>query len=135
MTTYGWKNIQKLTVPNNGSVVFTFPGGRPLLEKLTIWALSGDRSVSGLTFQPRINGVNFGASVAHAGPGVLAQIVLQDVQGSPTENMVLPPVPGDLAQGDGSPTHPLEFDVLITAGVVGRDQVITMAAAAIGRAG
>lgn len=135
MTTHGWKHIKKLTVPDNGSVVFAFPNGRPLLEKLTIWALSGDRSVQSLTFQPRVNGQNFGASVNFAGPGVLAQIVLQDVVGSITENMVLPPVPGDLAAGNGSPTHPLEFDVLVTAGAVGNAQIITLAAAAIGRDG
>lgn len=135
MTTHGWKQIAKITVPNGGYYDVALPAGRPVLEKLTYLALSGTRSVAGLSFQARINGVNFGAAYAHAGPGVLAAVVFHDVVGTVTENMILPPAPGDLARGEASvPGDPIDF-VMRVSSSHGVPQVITLVAAAIGRDG
>lgn len=130
MTTYGWRQDETLTIPASSNNRFTLvSSARPTLEKLSIWALGGATPLTGLTFQVQINGVNFGAAVAFAGPGVLALPVYQDVTGAVSENLLIPPADGDLLTGG----KPLEFSVLITS-THGSPQTVRMVASAVGHA-
>jgi len=132
MSTEGWKHYEKVTVPAGGDATFVIPtASRPHLEKLTIFALSGARVVGALTFQPQINGEDFGVFVV-SGAGALAEVVFQSIVGTVSESLVLPTVPVGPYHSDGSALDPLVFSVLVSnAGAA--PYTITMAAAAIGR--
>lgn len=135
MTTgYGWTQLESLTIPNAGSVDFTLSPSRPVLEKLSIWALSGARSLAaGLTFQLRLNGQPIGAAVA-PGAGVLAEAVVQDVVGSATENWIIPPSRNTDAVNLASGFDPFVLTVSV-ANATGAEVKVTMVASAIGRGG
>jgi hypothetical protein len=123
----GWQKRTKVTVPAGGNIDVSLPGGRPVLEKLTIWAVSRD-AVSALSFQAKLNSINFGAAVVHAGPGKLAIIVFDSGDGAADAFLI--PV-GTAALGD---IDPFGF-VLNIASTHGSDQEVTLYFAGIGHPG
>lgn len=117
MNSAPWVKSARLTVPDGDSVVFSLPTSLPMiLDKLVIWAYADRMPLTALTFQARINGVNFGPSVAHAGPGPLALCVFRPVVGTATEGIMFPSSLPQGPRGDGS-VYPFRFvfDVLVTS--------------------
>jgi len=124
---YGWQKKVKVTVPATGNIDVPLPGGRPVLEKLTVWATGGERILTGLTFQAKVNAVNFGSAVAHAGPGKLAAPVFQSGDGA-VDALLLPT--GFASQADGDP-----WNFVINVASAGAEQEVTMYFAGIGHPG
>jgi len=124
MSEHGYQFQKKVTVPATGNIAVALPSGRPLLQQLTVWASSGTRVVTGLTFQPRINGKNLGSSVAVT-TVVAADVVYDDPR-------VIPAVKGSLS-APGT-VDAFEFDILITSSH-GSPQDVTLVFAAVGRDG
>jgi len=133
MTTYGWQRTQRVNVPNGGSVSVPLQN-RDVLEKLTIWASAG--VVSTLSFQLQVNGVNFGAAVAFAGPGVLSEVVFQAEDGT-NGSYLIPVAPREtVAQKDPSSLpHPFGAVLVITDTATAGGQDVTVFMTAIGRGG
>jgi hypothetical protein len=123
---YAWQKKIKVSVPAGGNIDVPLPDGRPVLEKLTIWALSGTRNTTtGLTFQAKLNTINFGGATVHAGPGRLAVIVFQSGDGAADAFLV--------------PTGQDDVDafnlVMNIASVHGADQEVSLYFAGVGHAG
>lgn len=83
----GWSDYEVLSVPGGGGTA-TFTVANPGIEfsKLTIWAMSG--VVLTMTFQPQINGVNFGPATALAGARAVDLVFTSGGAGS--EDIVFP---------------------------------------------
>ena len=114
---HGFQQKTKVTVEANDNIDVPLVH-RSVLEKLTIWAVSGERSVRDLSFQVRINGVDFGAAVAFAGPAKLAEPIFRAGDGA--ADALLIPVSGVIPALD-----PLSFVVNI-ASTFGTDQEVTL---------
>lgn len=128
MAEHGWQWQKKVTVPNAGTATVALPGGRPLLEGLTLWASSGSRVLTNMTCQPRINGKNYGSSTAF-----VAAKAADPIMDATATGRVLPVGKGTMTTVDTS-ADPFDFDVLLTnAGAAPED--ITLYFAAIGRDG
>lgn len=91
-----WSQSEKITVPNGGTATFTLKYSSPL-ERLTIWAVSGNRTLTNMTVQPQLNGVNFGGPTNIVG-AVAADLVLSN-GGSSRENVLFPTVPAAKVPG------------------------------------
>lgn len=105
-----WSHKKKLTVPGSGSISYILPGETPL-ERLTIWAISGQRNIPGLTFQPQINGVNFNTPTVVA--GAQAADIVYASGGAATEDAIIPATfkpSGSNAEN----LDPFVFSILIT---------------------
>jgi hypothetical protein len=138
MAEHGWQRNQRVTVPASGSIAVPLPPSRPVLETLTIWAVSGLRNVTNMTFQPRINRRNFGSSVNVA--GVPAANLIYSDGGDTQENRIMPvglgSIPNPYINGDTLQPgpDPFDFDILITStSLVNED--VTLYFAAVGRDG
>lgn len=140
MSEHGWQWQKKVTVPHGGSIAVPLPGGRPLLERLTIWASSGSRVIVNVSCQPRINGKNYGAAVAFV--GVKAADPIMDAT---AVGRVLPvgkgsmPLGAAAAVGASVPSidtsaDPFDFDVNLT-NTDAVDADITLYFAGVGRDG
>lgn len=118
-----WQDIKRLTVPHGGTATFTLPHQAPL-ERLTIWAISGPRTITNMSFQPKINGANYGAAVTVVG-AVAAKIVLSS-GGATSENNLIPYTRPDI----GSTADPFTMTVVVSnAGA--NDEDITLMAVAL----
>jgi hypothetical protein len=128
VSTYGWQSKIKVTVPATGNIDVPLPDGRPTLEKCTIWATGGARLLEGLTFQAKLNGINFGSSVAHVGPARFSSDVFRSGDGA-ADAFILPTGIDDINIGD-----PWDFVMNITS-TLGSDQEVTLYFVGIGHAG
>lgn len=105
-----WQQQEKVTIAGAGTTSFQLRPNTPL-ERLTVWVVSGPvRTVANLSFQPRINGVNFGAPVVIA--GVIAAQAILTSGGATVENRMFPYVP-PRAVADAS-LDPFVIDIFIT---------------------
>lgn len=124
MAEHGWQWHTRVSVPAAGTAAVMLPLGRPLLERLTVWASSGARTLTNMTCQPRINQKNFGSSTAF-----VAARAADPIFDATATGRVLPVGVTVLSVAD-----PFVFDVLLTnAG--GADESVTLYFAAIGRDG
>ena len=128
MQGHGWQKVQKISVPAGGTAVVSLPPNRPVLERLTIWASSGMRTLSNMTFQARANTKNYGASVNVTGARAADVVMDSGANGRL------------FAVGKGSLTAPLtagdalEYDILLSnAG--GSAEEVTLYFVGIGRDG
>jgi len=119
MSLYEWTNQQKVTVPASDSIAIAIPAALFARKNLTIWAVSGVRSVRDLSFQPRVNQDNYGSAVAHVGPARLGKLIWS------LDGIVLPPYTPP-AGGDA-----LSADINITSTHVAA-QFITLYITAVG---
>jgi hypothetical protein len=92
-----WQQQEKIDVPGSGSATFTLKSNAPL-ERLTIWAVSGDRVLVSMTFQPQINGENFGS--ASSVVGAKAADVIYASGGAAAEDLMVPFVHPDKVPRD-----------------------------------
>lgn len=69
-----FRQIEQVVAAQNGNATFTLRNIPLALNGLTIWAVSGGKVITDLTFQPQINGIDFGGSVQVAA-GVAANVV------------------------------------------------------------
>jgi len=128
MNPYGWQWTTKVALVA-GAAVVQLPASRPILEKLTVWATGGQRTLSATSFQLRVNGVNVGA--AGTLTGIDTDIVIQLEDG--TNGSILLPVP--IPPGKGNPAVPPDafaVDIAITG--TGTEEV-TLYMAGVGYAG
>lgn len=101
-----YQHQQRFTIAASGTASFSLPASRTPLDSLTVWASSGGRSVT-MTFQPRLNGKNFGSAVTVTGTQAADPVFSSG--GATNENRLFPSVrPGVFDR--------LDFDVLITNG-------------------
>ena len=129
MNPYGWQWTTKVALVG-GAAVVQLPTSRPILEKLTVWATGGQRTIAATSFQLRVNGVNVGAA-GTIGAGVDSDVVIQLEDG--TNGSILLPVP--IPPGKGNPaTPPDAFAVDISIAGTGAQEV-TLYMAGIGYAG
>ena len=105
MNPYGWQWTKRVQL-TAGAAVLVLPI-TCILEKLTIWATSGARTIAATTFQLRVNGTNIGAA-GSIGPGVVSGIVVQLEDG--TNGSILLPAP---LPANRPPTGPGERDNLV----------------------
>jgi|OM-RGC.v1.027940712 hypothetical protein len=119
-----WRQAERITVPDGGSATFTLAPSRPLvLNKLTIWATTGQRVLTGdMTFQARINGKSLGSLVTVAS-GVTVNDVIYVQGGDESDNLI--------PQSSGAPVDPFVFDILIS-NAAGTDMDVSIYAAAVG---
>ena len=134
MQGFGWQQTNTVTVAGTGTQVVALAPSRPILEKLTIWATSGRRTIASLTFQARINRVNFGTAVT-----ITAAIAADPVCGQGVTyagELLIPQGVGGLdAPDQSSPrTDPFQFDMLISNGDAAA-ATVTLYFTAIGRDG
>lgn len=129
MTEHGWQWQKKVAVTNGTPEVVSLPIGRPLLEKLTIWASSGARTLTNMSCQPRLNGVNFGAATNIAGAPAATLVFDSEAEGH-----IMPHGLGTMDAPD-TRADPFDFDVLVTNTAVGTTESITLYFAAVGRDG
>ena len=123
MSEHGWQWQSKVTVPGGGTATVTLSSGRPLLERLTIWTSSGNRVLTNMSHQVRINGKSYGAAVAIVGAKA-ADVVVD----SGTTGRIFP---RGVTTGV---VDPFVLDVLLTnAGLSPED--VTIYFAAVGRDG
>lgn len=131
MQGHGWQAIKRVTVPHGGNIAVALPPSRPVLDKLTIWASSGARSVTNMTFQPRVNGKSLGGSTNIA--GAVAADVIFAMHGASFDQVLL-----GYSKLDVSPNAPqpgldaLEMDVLVSNAGAG-DEDVTVYFVGIGR--
>jgi hypothetical protein len=131
MSEHGWQWQKKVAVTNGTPVAVALPGGRPLLEKLTIWASSGARTLTNMSCQPRINGKNFGAAVAF-----VAAKAADPIFDSNAVGRILPVSKGGApADSTGAPVDPFDFEVLLTNAAPATTEEVTLYFAAVGRDG
>jgi len=132
MQGHGWTHTKKVSVPGGGgTLAVALPPSRPVLEQLTIWASSGSRVLSNMTFQARVNGKNFGASANVTG-AVAADVVLA-MNGATRDQVLLPTRSSSFTAAD-TPHDKFEFDVLLTNAGAGAEEV-TLYFVGIGRDG
>ena len=118
MSEHGVQQVSQVTVAAAGSTVVTF-ANRELVEKLTVWASSGARTLSNMTFQPQINGVALGAS-----SNVSAAVAALSIYTA--ANLIWPV---DSSRGD-----PMIFSVLVSNAGAG-SETVTLIFAGVGRDG
>ena len=131
MSEHGWQQVKQVTVPAAGNITVVLTPSRPLLESFCIWASSGERVMTNMTFQPKVNNTNLGASTNVTGAEA-AHIVFR-AAGATFDQLILPVGKGTLTtpstQGD-----PLEFSVLVSnAGLA--PEIVTLYLVGIGRDG
>ena len=85
-----WQQVEKLTIANGTSQTFTLKYSSPL-ERLTIWAISGQRVLANVSFQPQLNGINFGGATVIV--GTKAADIIYSSGGAANENAILPAPP------------------------------------------
>lgn len=104
-----WQEAKKITVPGNGTATFGFVHHAPL-DRLTIWAVSGARTIANLSFQPQINGQNYADAVPMTGSIISALIFGSG--GALKDNNLFPFRPPPYAAS----LDPFDLSVLITNG-------------------
>jgi hypothetical protein len=132
---YGWqKKVKVLVEGTGGAGELDVPlSNQEVLEKLTIWLTTDGVGVEQLTFQPKLNGVNFGAPVViGAGVAPRAQIIFQS--GGGANDAFLFPSNRNLSRPEEAALDPFEFVINIANAVVA-DQEVTLYFNAIGHAG
>jgi hypothetical protein len=82
-----FQQAQKISVPGAGSATFTLRIQAPI-DRLTIWAVSGTRTITNMSFQAQINGRNFRAAVPIAA-AVAAHLIYQSGGGT-VDNLLIP---------------------------------------------
>lgn len=102
-----WQQERKLTVPGSGTARFVLDR-QAVLDRVTIWVVSGARTVANLSFQVQINRRNFNSAVTVVG-AVAADVIFQS-GGAATENDLIPFRPA--ARRDA--LDDFEFSVLAT---------------------
>ena len=107
-----WQDAVRFEIAAAGTATFTVAPPFPC-ERLTIWATSAGRAIS-MTFQPQMNGANYGAATAVAA-AVAADVVYRS-GGATAENDLIPvPTRAQLrGEGGGTVLDPLTFTVAIT---------------------
>jgi hypothetical protein len=126
MTSHAYQQEVQVTVPATGSVDVPIQYNS-VLEKLTVWAASGPRVVTGLSVQARLNGVNVGAAVPIT--GVAAATLVFQAAGGAQDGFLLP-VGKLVSQG----VDPFVFDLSITSTHTAAQQ-LTLYVAAIAHPG
>jgi len=113
-----YQQEERITVPGSGTARFTlaFPA---LVDNLTIWAVSGSRTIANLSFQVQINAVNYNAATTVV--AAVAADVIYRSGGASTENDLIPLRPS----GRALTLDPFTFSVLITNADVA-DAVVTL---------
>lgn len=114
MSEHGWQSAQRLTVAAAGTGIASLPTGRPVLEKLTVWAVSGNRVLANVSFQPRVNGVALGSAV-NVVAAAAATLVYEPASGQ----RLIPTQKGTLAAPSTGPSGAVnadafQFDVLVS---------------------
>lgn len=110
-----WRQIERLTVPAGDDATFTLKGFPLALAGLTVWAVSGSRTLTDMTFQPQINGVTYGAST-----NIAAAVAAEVVYGGGLDTDVVP-------ETGPATVDPFIFTVLLSnAG--GSDEDVTIVA-------
>jgi hypothetical protein len=113
MQGHGWQAVKRVTVPHGGNIAVALPPSRPVLDKLTIWASSGARPLTNMTFQTRVNGKNLGGSVSIVG-AVAADVVFA-MAGASFDQVLVPYSKNDVSLNAAQPAlDPLEMDVLVS---------------------
>jgi hypothetical protein len=102
------QHAKRYTVPNGGTLRVYLPAN-VALEKLTVWATAGIRALTNMTFQPQLNGANFGTSTVITAAVVNAAIY----QSTGTRDQLLMPKLS-AEQGLAAGVDPLEFSILMT---------------------
>jgi hypothetical protein len=115
-----FRHNEQITVPGSGTATFTLRNVSQALSGLTIWAVSGGRTIANLTFQPQINGQDFGGSTA-----IVGAVALDVVYAGGSDKNVIP------GSGANSPADPFNFTVLIT-NADASDALITIYAIGMG---
>jgi hypothetical protein len=136
MDPYGWQKKVKVLVEGTGGageLDVPLPEGRPVLEKLTVWLTTDIIGVEQLTFQAKLNGVNFGAPVViGAGVAPRAQLIFQSGDGA--NDAFLIPTNRNVDKGAEADVDAFDFVINITNAVV-PDQQVTLYFAGIGHPG
>lgn len=122
-----WRLVSALKANNtDGPTLFTLPTARPIvLSGLTVWAV-GEVTAGNLTFQPRINGVNFGSAVVVSSGNQIANVIFSQGGNSPELSL-----PVSAARDPEAGVYRLDFDIEITYATAA-DVLFTIYAAARG---
>lgn len=102
-----WQQTKQITVPGSGTATFSLARGT-VLDRLTIWAVSNKRVITNLSFQPQVNGNNFGSAVAVTGTAAFHVVY---ASGGTNNDRQIPFKPPALGVGE---LDPFDFTVLIT---------------------
>jgi hypothetical protein len=106
------QQVKKVTVAAGGTLSVPLESNMPV-DRLTIWAVTGTRKIS-MTFQPRVNGVSFGAATT-IGAAAVAATTLYTSGGATKEDIIIPQpsAPAITTPPDQVP-DPFVFDIFIT---------------------
>jgi len=131
MSEHGWQYVKKVSVPAGGTTSIALPPSRPLLQQLTAWASSGERVLTNMTFQMKINNTNFGAAATVV--GIKAGKIVFAMNGATFDQAIIPVGKGTLTspspQGDA-----FELSMLLSSAAVVAEEV-TVYFSAVGRDG
>lgn len=102
-----WQHAEQFTIAAAGTATFTVPRNCPL-DRLTIWAVSGNRVLASMNFQTQINGKNYNPVVTITAAEALD--VIYRSGGASSENDLIPFVPAN----QRTQLDPFDITVLIT---------------------
>lgn len=106
-----WQSAKQVTVPNGQSVSVVMPAS-DIRNRMTVWAISGARPLTNMTFQPQINGQNYGSS-STVSSAVAAKVIFSS-GGAASENNLLPFTPPNAVAQLSANLDPFAFSVLVT---------------------
>jgi hypothetical protein len=90
-----WQQIKKLTVPAGGTATFTLTQNAAL-ERLTVWALSGYRTLTNMNFQVKVNGADYNTVAPVTITSDIASDVIYRSGGAFAENDLIPYIPAGI---------------------------------------
>ena len=116
MQGFGFQQVTTVTVPASLTATVLLAPSRPPLQELTVWAVSGTRTVPSLTFQARVNQQPFGTSVSVTTSPAATIVSGENV--TYTGDILFPQGIGMLNMPEqSSPTiDPFDFDIFISNG-------------------
>lgn len=97
---------KRYTVPNAGSVRVPLPTNLAL-EQFTVWATSGDRTLTAMTVQPQMNEANFGSSTVFTAAKAAVAVYISN---STRDQMLIPKIPASQADA----VDRLDFSILLS---------------------
>lgn len=110
-----FRQVEKFLIADSTTATFTLRNMSLAILGLTIWAVSGERPLTDMTFQPQLNGEDFGSST-----NVLAAVASDVVYAGGVDEDVLP-------EDAGSATvDPFVFSVLVTNSSGGPTEDVTL---------